>query len=234
MRQSRRLLVPVLSLLVLVAVAGIFHLPVAAWLRQLLLWAERLGPWGPLALAAASAAAAVLLLPGSVLTIGTGFLYGIPLGFGVIWIANMLGACVAFGIGRTLVREWVARRMAANEMFVTLDEAVGEHGFKIVFLTRLSPVFPYGLLNYTFGASRVSFRQYALASSVGLIPGILMYIYIGASLRSLAELGQRADTPVGHRVFFWFGLAATILLVAAGTYIARRALAAAAPEHPRP
>ncbi len=226
-----------LGLLVVVVVAAVFHLPILLWLRRLLAWAEQLGPWGPAALGAMCVVAAVLLLPGSVLTIGTGFLYGVPLGFLVVWIGDLLGACIAFGIGRTVVREWVMRRMAGNEKFIALDEAVGEHGFKIVFLTRLSPVFPFGLLNYSFGASRVSCRQYVLGSLLGLIPGIVLYVYIGASLRSLAMATEGelpADSPLVHRVFFWFGLAATITLVVVATYIARRALAAAAPEHSPP
>jgi uncharacterized membrane protein YdjX (TVP38/TMEM64 family) len=227
---SKRLMVLILGLLMLLVLAAVFHLPIGAWLRQLLTWTEQLGPWGPLLLVGIYVVGGVLMLPGSILTVGTGFLYGVPLGFLLVWIANTLGACAAFGVGRTIARDWVARRVANNEKFASLDKAVGVHGFKIVLLTRLSPAFPYNFLNYVFGVSRVSFRQYALASMLGLIPGILMYVYIGAGLRPLVEAAAHIEDPtpesIVHHVFFWFGLVVTVVLAVAATRIARKALAA--------
>jgi uncharacterized membrane protein YdjX (TVP38/TMEM64 family) len=236
-QMSKRLIVVILSLLILVVIVLVFHLPIGDWLRSLLAWAERLGPWGPVLLVGLYVVAGVLLLPGSILTVGAGFLYGVPLAFLIVWIANTLGACTAFLVGRTIARDWVARRVARSEKFATLDEAVKENGFKIVLLTRLSPAFPYNFLNYAFGVSKIRFRQYAIATWLGLIPGILMYVYIGASLRpfvrAVADVEVNAQPTWAYHVFFWFGLAITVVVVVVTTRIARRALARTSLQHHR-
>jgi len=227
---GKGLVILILSLLVLLVIAGALHLPIGAWLQRLLEWTEQLGVWGPLALVGIYIVAGVLMLPGSILTVGAGFLYGVPLGFLIVWIANTLGACAAFWVGRTVARGWVARWVSRSKRFATLDKAVGEHGFKIVLLTRLSPVFPYNLLNYAFGVSKISCRQYALASWIGLIPGILLYVYIGAGLRPLAEavadIEDPTPEPVLYHIAFWLGLVVTLILTVVAMRIAHRALAA--------
>jgi len=227
---SKQLLILILSLLMLVVIVVAFHLPIGAWLRRFLAWTDQLGAWGPLLLMVLFILGSVLLvLPGFILTVGAGFLYGVPLGFLIVWISNTLGACAAFAVGRTIARDWVARRVARHEKFASLDEAIGEQGFRIVLLTRLSPAFPFGFLNYAFSVSRVSFRPYALASCLGLIPGVLVFVYIGASLRPLATaiaaIEDPTPAPIAHQVFFWFGLASTIVLAVVLTHIAREALA---------
>ena len=169
--------------------------------------------------------ACVLFLPGSVLTLGAGFLFGVPVGFLTVWIGANLGACVAFLVGRTIARDWVARKVAGNPKFAAIDEAVGKEGFKIVALLRLSPVFPFNLLNYALGLTRVSFRNYALASLVGMLPGILMYVYFGSAARSLAEVtAGNVQGGIAGQIFFWVGLVATIAVALFVTRIARKSL----------
>ncbi len=111
--------------------------------------------------------ASVFFLPGSVLTLGAGFLFGVPVGFRSAWIGATLGACAVFFVGRTLARDWIAAKVAGNSKFAAVDEAVGKEGFKIVFLLRLSPLFPFNFLNYALGLTKVSFKHYALASLIG-------------------------------------------------------------------
>ena len=133
--------------------------------------------------------AAVFFIPGSVLTLGAGFLFGVAIGTVTVWIGANLGACAAFIVGRTIARNWVAQKVAGNPKFAAIDEAVGKEGFKIVLLLRLSPAFPFNLLNYALGLTKVSFGKYVLANMIGMVPATLMYVYFGSAARSLADVG---------------------------------------------
>jgi len=184
-----------------------------------------LGGWGPVVFAALYVAACVLMVPGSALTLGAGLLFGVVVGTITVSIASMLGACAAFALGRTFAREWVAGKVAGHPRFAAIDAAVGEEGFKIVLLTRLSPVFPFNLLNYALGLTRVSFRSYALASWVGMLPATILVVTIGSSLGSIARItAERADKTAAERIFFWAGLAAALIAVIFVGRVAKRAL----------
>jgi uncharacterized membrane protein YdjX (TVP38/TMEM64 family) len=186
----------------------------------------RLGPWGLALFVSLYAAATVLLLPAVVLTLGGGAVFGVVLGALAVWVAAMLGATAAFIIGRYLAREWVERQLAARGGFRAIDEAVAREGWKIVLLTRLSPAFPFVLLNYAFGLTRVSLRAYVAASAVGMIPGIAMYVYLGSLAGSLAAAvaGAGTQTPA-QWALFGIGLLATIIVTVYVTRLARAALA---------
>jgi uncharacterized membrane protein YdjX (TVP38/TMEM64 family) len=213
------------ALLVVAIVTGLFLLPVRQYLIAALDWTQGLGAWGPIFLALFYIVACVFLLPGSVLTLGAGFLFGTPVGFLSAWIGATLGACVAFLVGRTLAREWVARKVSANPKFAAVDEAVGREGFKIVLLLRLSPVFPFNFLNYALGLTRVPFSSYALASLIGMAPGGLMYVYFGSAARSLADVAAgKIEGGVASQVFFWAGLAATVIVAVFTARVAGKSL----------
>jgi len=194
-------------------------------LVKLLKVVQSTGPWGPPLFIVIYIVACVLLVPGSVLTIGAGFVFGISIGISTVSIGSTLGAGAAFLLARTLLRDWAARKVAANPRFLALDEAVGRQGFKIVLLTRLSPILPFNLLNYAFGLTRVSLRDYMLASWIGMLPGAVLYIYIGSAMRGLTELasGERSWT-VEEKVLFAFGLMATVAVSFGIARLARRTL----------
>jgi pyruvate/2-oxoglutarate dehydrogenase complex dihydrolipoamide dehydrogenase (E3) component/uncharacterized membrane protein YdjX (TVP38/TMEM64 family) len=206
-------------------ITSLFFLPVKQYVVAVLEWTRDLGFWGPIFLAGFYVLAAVLFLPGSVLTLGAGFLFGVPAGLATVWIGANLGACAAFLVGRTIAREWVAQKVKGNAKFAAIDEALGREGFKVVLLLRLSPVFPFDLLNYALGITKVSFRNYALASLIGMVPGTLMYVYFGSAARSLAEVAAgKVEGGIAGQLFFWFGLAATIAVALVVTKIARKSL----------
>jgi uncharacterized membrane protein YdjX (TVP38/TMEM64 family) len=214
-----------LLIIAVVLVVALCFLPVKQYLIGVLEWTQSLGAWGPVFVAAFYVVACVLFLPGSVLTLGAGFLFGVPVGFLTVWIGANLGAWGAFLVGRTVAREWVGRKVAGNLKFAAIDEAVGREGFKIVLLVRLSPVFPFNLLNYALGLTKVSFRNYALASLIGMLPGTLMYVYFGSAARSLADVAAgKVEGGMAGQVFFWVGLAATIAVALFVTRIARKSL----------
>ncbi|NOY45260.1 MAG: TVP38/TMEM64 family protein [Deltaproteobacteria bacterium] len=199
-------------------------------LRGLLLDAlgriEDLGVVGAAAFAAIYVAACILFIPGSVLTLGAGVVYGVVWGSVLVSAASTLGATAAFLVGRYLARDWVARKIAGNPRFRAIDDAVAREGWKIVGLTRLSPVFPFNLLNYAYGLTKVSLRDYLLASWVGMMPGTVMYVYLGSLAGDLASVGtgQTTRTPAQWALYLT-GLAATVLVTVYITRIARAALA---------
>lgn len=215
--------------LAVVIIAGVIFLlryfQINEVLKKLLLWIESLGIWGALVFIIAYICATVLFLPGSVLTLGAGFLFGVAYGSIFISIGSTLGASAAFLVGRYFARDWVLKKIEGNDKFRAIDEAVANEGWKIVFLCRLSPVFPFNMLNYAFGLTKVKFKHYFFASWSGMIPGTIMYVYIGSLASSLATLGagQREKSPMEWGLYI-IGLLAAIIVTIYVTRVARRAL----------
>jgi pyruvate/2-oxoglutarate dehydrogenase complex dihydrolipoamide dehydrogenase (E3) component/uncharacterized membrane protein YdjX (TVP38/TMEM64 family) len=204
--------------------------PLRADLYRCLPWVQGLGLWGPAVLVIAYVLAAVLFIPGTLLTLVAGFLFGVPGGTATVSAGSTLGAAAAFLLGRTLARPWVQRRVAGKPRFAALDEAVRRQGFRIVLLVRLSPLFPYNLTNYAFGLTPVSFRDFVLASWIGMLPATVVYVYLGSTLQQLADVG--AGSPEGglaRKLLFGVGLVATVLVLVVASRLARRALTEAVP-----
>ena len=202
--------------------AAFQFLPVQDWLQSLQAWIQSLGYWGPLAFIVIYILATVFLLPGAAMTPLSGLLFG--LGWGTLWvvIGSNIGASLAFVIGRYFARDSVSRKIEGNEKFAAIDRAVGEGGWKIVGLTRLSPVFPFVLLNYAYGLTRVKWWQYAAASLVGMFPGTVMYVYFG----SLGELAaQTEEVSAAKIILYVIGLVATVAVTLLITRTAKKALA---------
>ena len=133
-------------------------------LASFLEWVQGIGPWGAVLFAAAYIPAAVLLVPGSLLTLGAGFVFGAVQGTLIVSLGSTAGATVVFVVGRSIARDWVARRLTARPKMAAIARAVETEGFKMVLLTRLSPVLPFNLLNYAFAPTAVPLRKYILAS----------------------------------------------------------------------
>jgi uncharacterized membrane protein YdjX (TVP38/TMEM64 family) len=143
----------------------------------------------------------------------------------LVSVSATIGATAAVCVGRYLARSWVTKRIEANPRFKAIDDAVAREGWKLVGLTRLSPAFPFNLLNYTFGVTRVSPRDYILASWIGMMPGTVMYVYIGSLAGDLATLGagQQARSPAEWALSV-VGLLATAAVTVYVTRLARAAL----------
>ncbi|MEG4958675.1 MULTISPECIES: TVP38/TMEM64 family protein [unclassified Microcoleus] len=184
-----------------------------------------LGPWGPAAFILIYIVATVLFIPGSLLTLGSGVLFGVVGGSVCVSIGSVLGATCAFLTGRYLTRDWVSKQIEGNQKFKAIDAAVASEGWKIVLLTRLSPIFPFNLLNYAFGVTQVSLKDYFFASWIGMIPGTVMYVYIGSLAGSLAALGsQGRSRTAAEWALYGIGLLATIALTVYATRFAKKAL----------
>lgn len=210
-------------LVVIGALVALFTLfDVRGLLHDVLEAVARLGAWGPVLFIMVYAVAAVFLIPGSALTLGAGALFGVVWGSAYVSIGATLGATAAFLVGRYVARSWVAKKIERNARFAAIDRSVADEGWKIVLLTRLSPVFPFTLLNYAFGLTRVKLLEYVLASWIGMMPGTVLYVYIGSLARVGA--GKQPKSPA-EWTMYGVGLLATIVVSVYATRIARRALA---------
>ena len=220
--RSRLLLGAAILVAVIVAATT---LPVTTSLLAFVDWVRGAGPSGMALFVAAYVAACILFVPGSILTLGAGFAYGVAVGAPLVWVSANLGAGAAFLLGRTVAREAIARRVATNAKFAAIDRAVGREGLKIVLLTRLSPAFPFSLLNYAYGLTQVGFRDYMLGSLVGMIPGTVMYVYLGSLFTSVAELAAGSTQGgTAKQALTIVGFLATVAVTVVITRVARRAL----------
>lgn len=171
-------------------------------------------------------AATVLFLAPTVLTLGAGAVYGVAIGTALVSVSSMLGACTAFLLGRYLARDAIASKVEGNPKFKAVDDAVRHQGWKIVGLTRLSPVFPFSLLNYMYGLTPVSFRHFFFASWIGMLPGTVMYVYLGTAGESLVTLGAEGREKTNAEwALLGAGLVVTIVVTLFVTRIAQKALA---------
>lgn len=191
-------------------------------------WVHRQGSGAAVMFAALYAVASLLLVPGSVLTLGAGFIYGVATGTAIVFPAAVVASLVAFGIARRVAHDAVQRRVTRYPRFAAIDRAVGRAGLRITLLLRLSPMIPYGPLNYALGITRVRFRDYALATIVGMLPGTIAYVYLGSLVTSVSAL----DQPSGRGWVTWVGAAITVVIAWAVTAVGRRELQRELDEEP--
>lgn len=161
-------------------------------LRSFQGWVVGLGPLGWVLYALVYAVCCVLFVPASILTLGAGAVYGLGTGTAVVLAGATLGATLSFLLAKSVLRKRIEKMTAGNAKFAALDRAIAKEGAKIVFLVRLSPVFPFTYINYAFGLTGVKTWPYVLASFVGMIPGTFAYVYLGAAARAAASGGMDA------------------------------------------
>ncbi|KAJ6980739.1 hypothetical protein NC653_024174 [Populus alba x Populus x berolinensis] len=152
-------------------------------LKDFLLWVEQdLGPWGPLVLAVAYIPLTVLAVPAAVLTLGGGYLFGLPLGFVADSIGATIGAGAAFLLGRTIGRSFVVSKLKDYPKFRSVAIAIQKSGFKIVLLLRLVPLLPFNMLNYLLSVTPVPIGEYMLASWIGMMVFIILGLLVSVVL----------------------------------------------------
>jgi pyruvate/2-oxoglutarate dehydrogenase complex dihydrolipoamide dehydrogenase (E3) component/uncharacterized membrane protein YdjX (TVP38/TMEM64 family) len=221
MKKSRVIL---LVILLMALIVGFFFLPLRQWFIELEGHVQSLGALGPAVVALAYVLCTVLLIPASIITLGAGTLFGLKTGFIVVVVGANLGALCSFLLARTFLREKVARWARENSKFRFLDEAIGRQGFKMVLLTRLSPIFPFILLNYFLGLTAVRTGAYVLANLIGMLPAMFLLVYIGAAARDAIEGPTDTSADFYQQILKYVGLLATIAVVVMVTRIARRSL----------
>jgi uncharacterized membrane protein YdjX (TVP38/TMEM64 family) len=227
MAQIKNSKVLLITTIILIVGVGFLFLPIRQWFTQFQGQIENLGPLGPVVFAMLYIIFTVFLIPGSALTLGAGAIFGLWRGAATVIIGANLAALCSFLLARTLLRKKVERWAQGNPKFAALDRAIGREGFKVVLLSRLSPIFPFTLLNYFLGLTKVRLGSYALANLFGMLPGTFLYVYLGATARDALTGGSGLFVKA-------IGLAATIAVVALVTRTARRAMAESEREAPDP
>jgi uncharacterized membrane protein YdjX (TVP38/TMEM64 family) len=216
-----------LAIILIALFLAMRFLPIQEWLRNFNTWVAHMGVTGIFIFIGAYAMATVLLAPGSILTIGAGFAFGLWKGFLAVSAGSTLGAALAFLVARFIARDKVEAIAKGNDKFRRLDNAIGKQGAKLIFLLRLSPVIPFNISNYFYGLTSVKFWPYVLVSWIGMIPGTFLFVYIGAASQvavSAASSGQAVKHGWQYWAFTSVGLAATIMVTIWVTKIAREAL----------
>ncbi len=217
--------------------------PVQELLNSFQQWLDRVGPLGILVFAAVYALAALLFVPGSVLTAASGALFGLFWGTVVASAASTLAAVTAFLFARHFARHAVERKAAAHPRFRAIDRAIGQGGWRVIALLRLSPAVPFSLGNYLFGLTPVRFWPYVAASWLAMLPGTFLYVYLGyVGRKGLTAASGSTPTSPGQLALLIAGLVATGVVIVYVTRLARRALRESAdveskipgsdPEHP--
>ena len=217
----------VMILLLLGVAVTLLFLPFREWFLQFESHVRALGILGPVVMVFIYVAAAVLLIPGSALTIFCGTLFGFPVGLLAALTGANLGALAAFALARTRFRHKIVRWADRNGRFRSLDRAVGDEGFRVVLLSRLSPALPFTLLNYFFGLTAVRPRAYVLANLLGMLPGAFLYVYVGVAARDALAGNVQGAFGIYQQALKYVGLLATVAVVLVVTRLARKALRAA-------
>lgn len=226
--QYKRFLKPILiGCLIAIIVIIANHFNLQEILNKSFLWVESLGWLAPIAFIIIYNIATLLFIPGSLLTLKGGCLFDLFWGSIYVLIAAIIGATFAFLVGRYISRDWVCKQIGNKPKFQAIDKAVAKNGFKIVFLTRLSPIFPFNLLNYAFGVTQVSLKDYILGS-VGMIPGTVMYVYMGSIIGHIAlnhsSIPKNPETQLIQILLQGFGLIATAFVTFYVAKVAKKAL----------
>ncbi|MFP4431944.1 MAG: TVP38/TMEM64 family protein [Spirochaetaceae bacterium] len=212
--------IAVAAIAALIILGRVFDVPF--YLRAAMEWIRDLGFPGVFVFIALYTTTTVLLIPGTIPSLAAGAIFGVVQGSIYVSLGATLGATAAFFIGRYLARDWVASSLKSRPKFAAIDEAIGREGWKIVGLLRLSPVVPFSMSNYFYGITNVKPLGYILASWIGMMPGVVMYVYIGSLLGMAAAGGGEMTT--GQWVMMVVGLAATVAVTVMITRIAKKAI----------
>ena len=198
---------------------------IGALIPEFARYIDGLGALGPVVFVAGYALATVAFIPGSLLTLAAGAMFGLTRGVLFVFVGATLGSTLAFLLSRYVARRAVERRLAGNVRFAAVDRAIAVQGRRIVILLRLSPAFPFSLLNYALGLTRISLRDYVLAS-VGMLPGTILYVYYGKLAGDVAALagGVAPRRDAAYYAVLGVGLLATVIVTAVVTRTARAAL----------
>jgi uncharacterized membrane protein YdjX (TVP38/TMEM64 family) len=213
LRRALCLQVAGLAIAIALVVFVSWFFPMIDFVERAQLEVMHLGSWSAIAYPLLFALCNLLLLPGGVLSVGSGFLFGLWSGFLIVLAGNCLAAAIAFALSRWLGRRWFGRHIAQSRAFAKLEPAVEREGWKIIVLSQLHPLFPASLLNYFYGLTKIRFCTYIVWTSVGRAPGLFLYTYLG----TLGQLGLNIARGKSHpqlmEYWMWGGLFVTTALL---------------------
>ncbi len=182
--------------------------------------------------------ATILLIPGTILTIGAGFVFtktnnnqiiGTSIASAVVFVGATIGSTVAYLLAKYFLRNTINGWATKYRIFKAIDKAIEKNGLKIVFLLRLSPLLPFNVLNYLLGVTSLKLRDYVIAC-LGFIPGTVAFTFIGSTLGSISDvvmngmMNEEGNNRTIRIVILVVGIIASVLAVVAITFYARREL----------
>lgn len=212
---NKKTLIGIVAVLLAVLGALFIGMPFEKYLADFVRWVPEAGVWGGVVFGLIYAVAVVIFVPGTLLSLAAGFLFGLLWGSVIVSVAGVVGATLAFLIGRFLVHDWVASKLEEHPRFHALYRAIDKEGFKTILLARLVPIFPFALVNYSFSVTRVPLWKYVLGSWLGTIPATIVYVYLGSFASNVALLfsGQAEESQLQDTLFIVGGIAAVLVTV---------------------
>src|SRR5438874_1610400 len=211
------------------AIALVFALsrffPVVDFIQALQKRVMSLGAWAAICYPLLFAICNVLLLPGGILAVGGGFFFGLWWGFLIVFVGNIVGTAISFTLSRSIARRWFQQKLSTNPTLRAFGPAVERESWKIILLSQLHPLFPTSLLNYIYGVTRIGFGSYMLWASVGRIPGVFLYVYLGTLGQLAVRIMRGENYPRAIEYWIWGGVfvTTTLLFIVLGR-IAHRAI----------
>eukprot|EP00252_Welwitschia_mirabilis_P022451 TRINITY_DN6071_c0_g1_i1.p1 TRINITY_DN6071_c0_g1~~TRINITY_DN6071_c0_g1_i1.p1 ORF type:complete len:269 (+),score=30.12 TRINITY_DN6071_c0_g1_i1:325-1131(+) len=218
--------ITVVVVIAVIFVTACFTLPIEKILKSFLVWIDRsLGKWGPLVLALAYVPLTVLAVPASILTLGGGYLYGLPIGFIADSIGSTAGATAAYFVGKMVGRSYVLSKLKDRPQFEAIVIATQRSGFKIVFLLRLAPLLPFNILNYLFSLTPIGVWEYVVASWLGMMPITFALVYVGTTIKDLSDVTHGwKEVSLSNWIFLSISIIATVVLMILVTRVAKNSL----------
>ncbi|CAN8304385.1 unnamed protein product [Cochlearia groenlandica] len=192
------------------------------FLTQFSTFIEGYGPAGYALFIAVYAGLEILAIPALPLTMSAGLLFGSLVGTIIVSVSGTMAASVAFLIARYFARDRILKLVEGNKKFLAIDKAIGENGFRVVTLLRLSPLLPFSLGNYLYGLTSVKFVPYVFGSWLGMLPGSWAYVSAGAFGRAIIQEESNVGLPGGNGQLITLGLGLLVTALAA-TYVTRLA-----------
>src|SRR5216110_2077000 len=214
-----------LVLAIALAIALSRFVPIVNFIEALQQRAMSLGAWAAMCYPLLFALCNVLLLPGGILAVGGGFFFGLWWGFLIVFVGNIVGTVISFTLSRSIARRWFQQKLSSNPTLRALGPAVERESWKIILLSQLHPLFPTSLLNYFYGLTSIRFGLYMLWASIGRIPGLFLYVYVGTLGQLAVRIMRGENYPRTIEYWIWGGVfVTTILLLMVLVRIAYRAI----------
>ena len=207
------------------AVAFSRFLPVIAFISVVQERVVNWGAWAAICYPLLFAACNILLLPGGVLAVGSGFFFGLWWGFLIVFAGNIISTAISFALSRSVARHWFQQKLSVNPTLRALGPAVERESWKIILLSQLHPLFPTSLLNYFYGLTKIRFSTYMFWASIGRMPGLFFYAYLGTLGQLAVRIMRGKSYPRTLEYWIWGGaFITTILLLVVLGRVARRAI----------
>src|SRR5256885_15011287 len=195
------------------AVALSRFFPVVGFIEALQVRIMTWGAWAGICYPLLFAACNILLLPGGILAVGGGFFFGLWWGFFIVLVGNLVATAISFALSRWIARRWFQQTLSRNPTLRALEPAVERESWKIILLSQLHPLFPTSLLNYFYGLTRIRFSSYMFWASIGRMPGLFLYVYVGTLGQLAVRIMRGENYPRTIEYWIWGGVFVTTILL---------------------